>query len=39
VRFFAREQDLSHEPLNAPLPASVAAGAEPLLIVGAMATG
>ena len=39
VRFFACEQDLSHEPLDAPLPAAVAAGAEPLLIVGAMAGG
>ncbi len=39
VRFFACEQDLSHEPLDAPLPAPVAAGAEPLLIVGAMAGG
>jgi len=39
VRFFACEQDLSHEPPDAPLPAPVAAGAEPLLIVGAMAGG
>jgi sulfur-carrier protein len=39
VRFFACEQDLSHEPPDAPLPALVAAGAEPLLIVGAMAGG
>ena len=39
VRFFACEQDLSHEPLDAPLPAPVATGAEPLLIVGAMAGG
>ena len=39
VRFFACEQDLSHEPLDAPLPAPIAAGAEPLLIVGAMAGG
>lgn len=39
VRFFACEEDLSHQPHDAPLPAAVAAGAEPLLIVGAMAGG
>jgi sulfur-carrier protein len=39
VRFFACEQDLSHEPPDAPLPAAVAMGAEPFLIVGAMAGG
>ena len=39
VRFFACEQDLSHEPPDAPLPGVVAAGAEPYLIVGAMAGG
>ena len=39
VRFFACEEDLSHEPIDAPLPAAVAAGAEPFLIVGAMAGG
>lgn len=39
VRFFACEQDLSHEPPDAPLPEPVAAGAEPFLIVGAMAGG
>lgn len=39
VRFFACEQDLSHEPPDAPLPTAVASGAEPLLIVGAMAGG
>jgi sulfur-carrier protein len=39
VRFFACEQDLSHEPPDDPLPAPVAAGAEPYLIVGAMAGG
>ena len=39
VRFFACEQDLSHEPPDAPLPAAVALGAEPFLIVGAMAGG
>ncbi len=39
VRFFACEQDLSHEPPDARLPDAVATGAEPLLIVGAMAGG
>lgn len=39
IRFFACGQDLSHEPLDAPLPAAVAAGTEPYRIVGAMAGG
>jgi molybdopterin synthase sulfur carrier subunit len=39
VRFFACEEDLSHEPLDAPLPAPVASGAEPFLVVGAIAGG
>ena len=39
VRFFACEKDLSHESLDAPLPDAVATGAEPFLIVGAMAGG
>jgi hypothetical protein len=39
VRFFACEQDLSHEPPDAPLPEAVASGAEPFLIVGAIAGG
>ncbi len=39
VRFFACEQDLSHDPADAPLPAPVAAGTEPFLVVGAMAGG
>lgn len=39
VRFFACERDLSHERPDAPLPNAVADGAEPLLIVGAMAGG
>ncbi len=39
VRFFACEQDLSHEPPDAPLPEAVAAGAEPFLVVGAIAGG
>jgi hypothetical protein len=39
VRFFACEQDLSHESPDAPMPDAVATGAEPFLIVGAMAGG
>jgi sulfur-carrier protein len=39
VRFFACEQDLSHEQPDAPLPDRVATGAEPYLIVGAMVGG
>jgi molybdopterin synthase sulfur carrier subunit len=39
VRFFACEEDWSHEPPDAPLPDAVAMGAEPLLIIGAMAGG
>ena len=39
VRFFACEQDLSHESPDAPLPDAVTTGAEPFLIVGAMAGG
>jgi hypothetical protein len=39
VRFFACEQDLSHESPDAPLPEAVARGEEPFLIVGAMAGG
>jgi sulfur-carrier protein len=39
LRFFACEQDLSHEPPDSPLPDSVATGAEAFLIVGAIAGG
>ena len=39
VRFFACEQDLSHDPPDAPLPDVVAMGAEPFLVVGAIAGG
>ena len=39
IRFFAGEEDLSHEPADAGLPPAVAAGAEPFCIVGAMAGG
>jgi molybdopterin synthase sulfur carrier subunit len=39
VRFFACEEDLSHDPPETRLPAPVAEGAEPFLVVGAMAGG
>jgi molybdopterin synthase sulfur carrier subunit len=39
VRFFACEQDLSHEPPDTLLPDAVAAGTEPFLVVGAMSGG
>ena len=39
VRFFACEEDLSHEPPDTLLPEAVATGAEPFLVVGAMAGG
>jgi molybdopterin synthase sulfur carrier subunit len=39
VRFFACEEDLSHESPDAPLPDAVVSGAEPFLVVGAMAGG
>ena len=39
VRFFACEEDLSHEPADAPLPDDVATGREPFVVVGAMAGG
>ena len=39
IRFFACGQDLSHEPPEVPLPDAVVRGAEPFLIVGAMAGG
>jgi sulfur-carrier protein len=39
VRFFADEEDLSHEPPETPLPAPVAAGEKPFQVVGAMAGG
>jgi sulfur-carrier protein len=39
VRFFACEEDLSHELPDAPLPEPVARGAEPFMVVGAMAGG
>jgi molybdopterin synthase sulfur carrier subunit len=39
LRFFACERDLSHEPQDAFLPDAVATGAEPILVVGAMAGG
>jgi len=39
VRFFACEEDLSHDAPDAPLPDAVAAGAEPFIVLGAMAGG
>jgi molybdopterin synthase sulfur carrier subunit len=39
LRFFACEQDLSHDPPDALLPEAVASGAEPFLILGAIAGG
>ena len=39
VRFYACEEDLSHDPPETPLPDRVASGAEPLLIIGALAGG
>jgi sulfur-carrier protein len=39
LRFFACEEDLSHDPPDTPLPDAVVNGSEPLLVVGAMAGG
>ena len=39
VRFFACEEDLSHESPDAPLPEAVASGAEPFIVIGAIAGG
>lgn len=39
LRFFACEQDLSHEPPDTPLPDAVASGKEPFLVIGAMSGG
>jgi molybdopterin synthase sulfur carrier subunit len=39
IRFYACGEDLSHEPPDSPLPGAVISGAEPLLVVGAMAGG
>jgi molybdopterin synthase sulfur carrier subunit len=39
VRFFACEQDLSHESADAPLPEAIASGKEPFLVIGAIAGG
>jgi hypothetical protein len=39
VRFFACREDLSHEPPDTPLPAAVAEGAEPFVVLGAMSGG
>jgi molybdopterin synthase sulfur carrier subunit len=39
IRFFGCEQDLSHEPMDAPLPDAIAGGSEPYVIIGAIAGG
>jgi hypothetical protein len=39
IRFFACEQDLSHQPPDVPLPEAIVTGAEPFRVVGAMAGG
>ncbi len=39
VRFFVCEEDVSHEPVDAPLPATIATGADPFIILGAIAGG
>ena len=39
IRFFACQQDISHEPPDSPLPGAVASGSEPFLIIGAIAGG
>ncbi len=39
IRFYACEQDLSHQPTDTPLPEVVASGAEPFLVIGAIAGG
>jgi hypothetical protein len=39
LRFFACEEDWSHEPPDAPLPNKISSGAEPFLVIGAMAGG
>src|SRR3989441_10733889 len=39
LRFFACEEDLSHNPPDAPLPDAVAAGKEPFIVIGAIAGG
>jgi len=39
IRFFACERDLSHQPPDTPLPDAVVSGAEPLLVIGAIAGG
>jgi hypothetical protein len=39
IRFFANEQDLSHDPTDSPLPEEIATGKKPFLIIGAIAGG
>jgi sulfur-carrier protein len=39
IRFYACQEDLSHDPLDTPLPAAIVSGKEPLYVVGAIAGG
>ncbi|TMA23413.1 MAG: MoaD/ThiS family protein [Deltaproteobacteria bacterium] len=39
LRFFACQEDLSHDPTDKPVPAAIESGAEPLLVIGAIAGG
>jgi len=39
IRFFACKQDISHDPIDTPLPEAITSGQEPLLVIGAMAGG
>ena len=39
LRFFACQEDLSHDPTDKPVPAAIQSGAEPLLVIGAIAGG
>ena len=39
IRFFACQEDLSHEPIDTPLPEAVAKGIEPLIVMGALSGG
>ena len=39
VRYFACGQDISHDPVDVPLPAAIVSGAEPFMVIGAMAGG
>ena len=39
VRYFACGEDISHDPADTPLPAAIASGTEPFMVIGAMAGG